>query len=100
MAKKTLEKVPYPAQLEKQTLEYIHNLEEQKVPSPHHILKEHQHLVHHEEELKALLHPVQLAPVQHLGEWKPGSPTVQEIPRMSEGFEPIKKVIKKRKGKK
>ena len=77
-------KKPYPAQLEKQTIELIHHLEEEKVPSAHHILQEHKHLVHHEDELKALLQPIQLAPVQNLGTWKSGASTVEEIPRIPE----------------
>lgn len=78
MAKKQI----YTPQLEKGVLDEIRHLEQEKVPSAQQILQEHKHLVHYEEELRHLLQPVQLAPVQSLGQWKKGMPAVPEIPRI------------------
>ena len=70
--------------IEEEALSLAHALEEEEVPSAVHILKEHKHLVLHEEELKTLLDPVNIAPVQHLGEWKPGQVGVEEIPKIKD----------------
>lgn len=80
----------YSPEVQKRALEYAHELETEEVPSEEHILKEHKHLVHHEEDLKTLLHPVNIAPVRELGKWKPGEMGVEEFPR-------IEKKLKKKK---
>ncbi len=95
MAKKQV----YSPQLEKGVLDEIKHLEQQKVPSAQQILEEHKHLVHYEEELRHLLQPVQLAPVQSLGQWKKGMPAVPEIPRVNLSQTSVDKSVKKNKRK-